>query len=146
MVSALASRSGWREALTTSSACGPVSSPFSTNSTNPRPTLSFTMISPEYRSLVLWYLLPLSVPDVARTPTTPLRVRCTAGLMAGSMPTNGMSYSALKVEMAAAVAVLHARTITSAPLERKWSHIFLHLSWMKSGLLSPYGQKALSEK
>ncbi|CUI82805.1 Uncharacterised protein [Achromobacter ruhlandii] len=56
-----------------------------------------------------------SVPVVAKTPTTPLRVRCAAGLMAGSTPMMTRSgWRARNVAMAAAVAVLQATTIALA--------------------------------
>ena len=45
----------------------------------------------------------------------PVLVIAAAGLTAGSIPMKLMGYSVLRVFMAAAVAVLHATTIMSAP-------------------------------
>ena len=48
--------------------------------------------------------------------------------------------------MAAAVAVLQATTMMSAPLPRRRSVMERARSWMNAAVLSPYGQWALSAK
>ena len=114
-MSAPASRSGSRLSITMDSALWPANSPLSTNSTNPWPICSTTITSSACLPLVSLYLSALSVPAVARTPTTPVLVSAAAGFTAGSMPTKQIGYSFLNVAMAAAVAVLHATTMMSAP-------------------------------
>ncbi|SSW73631.1 hypothetical protein AVE30378_05977 [Achromobacter veterisilvae] len=55
------------------------------------------------------------VPVVANTPTTPLWVRCAAGLMAGSTPMmSSPGWRCRSGAMAAAVAVLQATTMALA--------------------------------
>ena len=92
------------------------------------------------------YLLALSVPAVARTPTTPVFVALAAGFTAGSIPINLTGNSSLSVAMAAAVAVLHATTMMSAPFSIRWRVIDLALSMIYSRVFSPYGQCALSDQ
>jgi hypothetical protein len=55
----------------------------------------------------------LNVQYVAKTPTVHVLECKSAGLIAGSIHTNGIEYSDLKTSIAAAVAVLHAITIKS---------------------------------
>jgi hypothetical protein len=68
-----------------------------------------------------------------------------AGLIAGSIHTNGIEYSDLKTSMAAAVAVLQAIIIKSqfhCSIKKLVS--FLDLSCNSSGDLLQYGQNAES--
>ena len=102
-------------------------------------------MSEAYFSLCFKYFSDLRVPAVAKTPTVPVFVNWAAGLIAGSIPMNFMEYSSLSVRMAAAVAVLQATTIISAPSLMSMSVILRHLSMMNSIGFSPYGQFALSE-
>src|SRR5574344_92746 len=95
--------------------------------------------------LVLRYFDALRVPSVASTPITPVFVPSAAGLTAGSMPMKGILYDERRSEMAAPVAVLHAITMASAPSSRSLSVISRQRLRINSGLLSPYGQLALSE-
>ena len=75
---------------------------------------------------------------MASTPTIPFSVCRVAGFTAGSMPTNGvpgrLSRSAAS---AAAEAVLHATTITRAPLEIRNREIASEKAWISSSLRLP---------
>jgi hypothetical protein len=71
----------------------------------------------------------LNVQSVAKTQTVQVFEWRMAGLIAGSIHTNGIEYSDLKISIAAAVAVLHATTIKSQfHCSIKKSVSFLHLS------------------
>jgi hypothetical protein len=87
----------------------------------------------------------LNVQYVARTQTTQVLECKSAGLMAGSIHTNGIEYSDLKTSIAAAVAVLHATTIKSqfhCSIKKLVS--FLDLFCNSSGFFLQYGQYAES--
>ena len=78
---------------------------------------------------------------------TPVFVPRAAGLTAGSIPTKETAgYSSRSREMAAAVAVLQATTMMSAPIPRRMSVTARARSWMYVADFSPYGQCALSAK
>ena len=74
---------------------------------------------------------------VASTPMTPLLVPSAEGLTAGSIPTKGSANCARRCAMAAAVAVLQATTITSAPRPESSFVMAVQRSRIKSADLSP---------
>ena len=78
-----------------------------------------------------------SVWRVASTPTTPERVRCAAGLMAGSMPTMGTAKRRRNASSAALDAVLHATTTAFACRVSRNSLIATERASMNAAVLSP---------
>ncbi len=77
---------------------------------------------------------------MASTPITLLEVTAAAGFTAGSMPTKvRCGWSERSRSMAAAVAVLQASTMTSAPCVSSQAVMVDARSMMNSGGRSPYG-------
>jgi len=74
---------------------------------------------------------------VASTPTTPERLRSTAGLTAGSMATTGRAWRARSRCAAAPLAVLQATTMALAPWASRKSLMARARASMKSMGLSP---------
>ena len=58
----------------------------------------------------------LNVPFVASTPMTLVLLSSAAGLIAGSIPINGIGKSFLSISIALVVAVLHATMMSLHPL------------------------------
>ena len=71
--------------------------------------------------------------------TTPERVACTAGLIAGSIATIGTGLQARSVSTATTVAVLHATTTASAPSARSVSSRATERAAMNDSGRSPHG-------
>ena len=147
ILSAPASISGSIRARTAASAREPAVSPFSTSSTSSSATVSMIFTAPATRAEVWRYNLPLNVPRVASTPTTPVLEPRAAGFTAGSMPTNGTcGHSLRSTSIAAAVAVLHATTTTSHPRPIRVADMVRERSTISSAGLLPYGQFSVSAK